>query len=289
MEVVNITNNVMKNCTLTQRKENNNDQKETDSSQLPRNENENKNDTTDTKTLKTEDLKGDHRNDIYPTRDKIQDQELINRDTPRMSRSSVGPRFKKNADTRHRSTQHFTSLTNQYSSNESSNSKPPKLEKEMKGDDANMQHSHLMSQQMHTPTNAINSYQIPFMQHSIYTGLPYYGNEAEGFVNSYYPPNTGFFPIPCLPHSEIPDNNSMQPYSPHLCPGMDYTQAYSGLCPPYVCAQPAPYTIPPQNVQEHWYAVAGQPHYMQYAPVMPVTAETTCNGIAQSASPNVSP
>ncbi|XP_076393478.1 uncharacterized protein LOC100877500 isoform X2 [Megachile rotundata] len=283
VEVVNITNNAMKNCTLTQRKENN-DQKETGTPQLACNGNENKNDTSETQTVKTEDLKGDHGNDLYSTRDK--DQEPINREAPRMSRSSVGPRFKK--DTRHRSTQHFSSSNNQYSSNETSNSKSPKLEKEMK-DDANIQHSHLMPQQMHTPTNAINSYQVPYMQHGIYTGLPYYGNEAEGFVNSYYPPNTGFFPIPCLPHSEIPDSNGIQPYSPHMCPGMDYAQAYSGLCPSYVCPQPAPYTMPPQNVQEHWYAVAGQPHYMQYAPVMPVTAETTCNGIAQSASPNVSP
>lgn len=156
---------------------------------------------------------------------------------------------------------------------------------EMKEDNGNIQQSMFVPPQLQTPTNAMNSYQVPYMQQGMY---PYYANEAEGFANSYYTPNTGYFPMPYLPPSEIPDNNNMQPFSPQLYPGIDYAQAYSGLCPPYVCPQPPPYAIPPQNMQEHWYAVAGQPHYMQYAPVLPITTEATCNGIAQNASQNVS-
>lgn len=126
------------------------------------------------------------------------------------------------------------------------------------------------------------------MQPGMYSGLSYYANETDSFTNPYYPPSPGFFPVPCLPHSDIPDNSGVQPFSPQLCPGIDYAQAYSGLCPPYICSQPASYSIPPQNMQEHWYAVTGQPHYMQYAPILPMTADTTCNGMAQNANQNIS-
>ena len=154
----------------------------------------------------------------------------------------------------------------------------------------NVQSPHSMHQQLHAPANAMNAYQASYMQQGMYPGLPYYGNEADAFANPYYSLNPGFIPIPCLPHSDIYDSNNMQSFSPHLCPGMDYTQAYSaGVCPPYLCPPPTPFNMPPQNVPEHWYAVAGQPHYMQYTPVLSVPTETSCNGVAQNANQNASP
>ncbi|XP_029037450.2 uncharacterized protein LOC114873365 isoform X1 [Osmia bicornis bicornis] len=282
MGIENITNGVLHDCRLTEK--NNNDQKETNTPQLMCNNN-----TRVTQTLQVEGFKGEHGKDLHPSHDKIKEHEPFNKSTSYMNRSGLGPRFKKNTDNRSRFNQHSTPPTNQYLSNESPNFKPPppppKLEMEMKGDDGNVQHSMIVPPQLQTPTNTMNSYQVPYMQQGMY---PYYANEAEGFANSYYTPNTGYFPMPYLPPSEIPDNNNIQSFSPQLYPGIDYAQAYSGLCPPYVCPQPPPYAIPPQNMQEHWYAVAGQPHYMQYTPVLPVTTEATCNGISQSASQNVS-
>lgn len=158
---------------------------------------------------------------------------------------------------------------------------------EAKGDSASVQTSRIVPYQIHGSTaTAVNTYQTSYMQQGVYSGMPYYANEAEAFANPYYAPNPGFFPIPCLPHSDIPDSSNVQSFSPHLCQGIDYTQAYSGICPPYICPQPAPYSIPPQNMQEHWYAVAGQPHYMQYAPVLPVSADAGCNGLTQNINQN---
>lgn len=182
--------------------------------------------------------------------------------------------------------QRSSHFTNQYAAN-GSNYKNSKLEKNAKADGMNIQHSHSVPQQLHTSAGALNSYQASYMQQGMYSGLSYYANEAEAYANPYYQPNPGFIPISCLPHSDITDGNNVQPFSPHLCPSIDYTQAYSGLCPPFLCPPPTPYNMPPQNMQEHWYAVAGQPHYMQYAPVLPVaTADAPCNGITQNANQN---
>ncbi|KOC62469.1 UDP-N-acetylglucosamine transferase subunit ALG13 like protein [Habropoda laboriosa] len=286
-EITNVTNGMMQDCTLTQQKEHNNDRKEIDA-QVPCQENGEKcvNDTKDVQTQKVEAPKGEDGNDtLYPSREKVKEPESANKDSPRVNKNSLGSRFKKNSDNRHRSVSHFS---NQYP-NSGSSSMVSKLEKDVKGDGMTTQHSYSIPQQVHVPpTGAINSYQASYMQQSTYSGLPYYANEAETFMNPYYPPSPGFIPIPCLPHSDIPDSSSVQPFPPHLCPGIDYAQTYSGLCPPYLCPPPAPFNMPPQNIQEHWYAVAGQPHYMQYTPVLSMATETACNGIAQNINQNPS-
>ncbi|XP_015440459.1 PREDICTED: uncharacterized protein LOC107195184 isoform X2 [Dufourea novaeangliae] len=288
-EVINISNGVMQNCTLTQpKREYNNDRKE-NNSQLVCQENEDKyvNGTNDIQLQRTEVPRGeDAKNSLHPPREKGSEQELVNRDSSRISRNGLGPRFKKNSDNRHRTAQQFTQSGNQYP-HPGTNSKSSRPQ-EMVGDSTSLQLSRTVPQQVHGSASApVNSYQTSYMQHSMYSGLSYYGNEAEPFTNPYYPPSPGFFQMPCLPHSDIPDNSNMQPFSPHLCPGIDYAQPYSGICPPYVCPQPAPYSIPPQNL-DHWYAVAGQPHYMQYTPVLPIAADATCNGLAQNINQNTS-
>ncbi|CAK9798887.1 Putative bifunctional UDP-N-acetylglucosamine transferase and deubiquitinase ALG13 [Anthophora quadrimaculata] len=281
-EITNVTNGMMQDCTLTQqKKEYNNDQKDT-VAQLPSQENEEKcvNNTKDMQTKKMDVSRG---GDEFASHEKVKESEFTNKDSHRLNKNGLGPRFKKNSDNRHRSVSHSS---NQYLTG-GSNSKVSKLQKDVKGDSVAIQHSYSVPQQVpNPPIGAINSYQASYMQQGIYSGMPYYGNEAETFPNPYYPPSPGFIPIPCLPHSDIPDNNSVQPFSPHLCPGIDYAQAYTGLCPPYLCPPLAPFNIPPPNIQEHWYAVAGQPHYMQYTPVLPVAAETTCNGIIQNTNQN---
>ncbi|XP_017754308.1 PREDICTED: hybrid signal transduction histidine kinase M-like [Eufriesea mexicana] len=284
-EITNITNSMIQDCTLTQqKKEYNSDRKEIGIQSLCQ-ENGDKyvNGITDMQIQKTEGFRGDDEKDMsYPSRGKIKEQESINKESSHISRNGLGPRFKKNSENRHRSS-HFS---NQCSAN-GSNSKASKLEKDAKEDNTNNQYSHSIHHQLHPPVNTINTYQASYMQQGMYSGLSYYTNEAEAFANPYYSLNAGFISIPCLPHSDIPDNN-VQPFSPHLYPGIDYTQAYSGLCPPYLYPPPTPFNIPPQNVSEHWYAVAGQPHYMQCAPVLPVPAETTCNGIVQNTNQNIS-
>ncbi|XP_012169359.1 uncharacterized protein LOC100649818 [Bombus terrestris] len=282
-EITNITN-MIQDCTLTQqKKEPNNDQKEIGTQSLyQENENRYVNDIKNTQIQKTEVQRGnDGKETSYSSRDNK--LEYANKESSRLNRNGLGPRYKKNSENRHRSATHFS---NQYSNN-GSNSKLSKLDRDAKEDSMNVQPSQSIHQQLHTPANAMNTYQASYMQQGMYSGLPYYGNEAEAFANPYYSLNPSFIPIPCLSHSDIHDNNNVQPFSPHLCPGMDYAQAYSGLCPPYLCPPPTPYNIPPQNIPEHWYAVAGQPHYMQYAPVLSVPAETTCTGVVQNANQNV--
>ncbi|XP_076669782.1 uncharacterized protein LOC143369568 isoform X3 [Andrena cerasifolii] len=289
-EITNITNGVMQNCVITQeRVEHMNDYKEIGTQSLYQ-ENADKyaNGVKDAHVQQTEVAKvEDGKGLLHPPRERVKEQESFNsRDSPRINRNSMGPRFKKNTDYRHRSAQQFAQPNNQYP-HSGSNSKASRSQ-EAKNDGANYHQSRSVPHQVHAPMGAVNTYQAPYVQQGLYPGLSYYGNEAEAFANPYYPPNPGFFPVPCLPHSDIPDSNNVQPFAPHLCPGVDYAQAYPGLYPPYVCPQPAPYNIPPQNIQEHWYAVAGQPHYMQYAPVLPVPAETSCNGIAQNPGQNPS-
>nr|XP_031850193.1 GATA zinc finger domain-containing protein 14-like isoform X2 [Nomia melanderi] len=287
-EVTNISNGVMQHCTLTQGKQENNIDQNENSSQSFSQESGEKcvNRAKDMQIQRAEPPKTDNRKDVsYSPREKVKDQESVNRDSSRLNRNSLGPRFKKSSDGRYRTASQFTQSSNQYPhcGSNSKSSKSP----EMKGDSASVQPSRVVPYQVHgSATAAVNSYQTSYMQQGVYSGMPYYANEAEAFANPYYAPNPGFFPIPCLPHSDIPDNSNVQPFSPHLCQGIDYTQAYSGMCPPYICPQPAPYSIPPQNMQEHWYAVAGQPHYMQYAPVLPVTADAGCNGLTQNINQN---
>ncbi|XP_076167094.1 uncharacterized protein LOC143146573 isoform X2 [Ptiloglossa arizonensis] len=268
-EMINITNGVMQNCTLMQQKrEDYNDRKEISiQSVCQENGDKRMNDIQDMQIQKTEVPRGDNGKDLlYLPLEKIKEQESINRDSIRINRNGLGPRFKKNSDNRPRNAQQFIQPNNQYL-HCGPNSRSPKSQE---------------------TKDAVNSYQTPYMQPGMYSGLSYYANETDSFTNPYYPPSPGFFPVPCLPHSDIPDNSGVQPFSPQLCPGIDYAQAYSGLCPPYICSQPASYSIPPQNMQEHWYAVTGQPHYMQYAPILPMTADTTCNGMAQNANQNIS-
>ncbi|XP_053997898.1 uncharacterized protein LOC128886761 [Hylaeus anthracinus] len=251
-----------------------------------RNEHKCANDIKSMQMQKTEVPKGDDGKDpSYSSREKVMEQESINRESPRINRNGLGPRFKKNSDNRYRNVQQVTQPNNQYS-HSGSNFKHSKSQ-EMKSNGTSSQHTRSVPNQV-ANQDTVNSYQTSYMQPSMYSGLPYYTNEVDAFTNSYYPPNP-YFPIPCLAHSDIPDNTSVQPFSPHLCPGLDYAQAYSGLCPPYMCSQPAPYNISPQNMQEHWYAVAGQPHYMQYPPMLPMTADATCNGIAQNINQNIPP
>ncbi|XP_076648689.1 uncharacterized protein LOC143356681 isoform X2 [Halictus rubicundus] len=285
-DVTTITNGVMQHCTVSQQKpEHNNDHKENGIQSLSQ-ENGEKcvNGKKDTLIQKPEAPKADEgKNVSQSVREKIKDQEPVNRDSPRPTRNGLGPRFKKNSDNRHRTGSQFAQQGNQYSYC-GGNSKSTKSQ-ETKSD--NFQQSRAAPQQVHgSPTAAVNSYQTPYMQQGMYSGIPYYANEAEAFANPYYPPSPGFFPMPCLPHSDMPDNGNMQQFSPHLCPGMDYAQAYPSVCPPYMCPQPAPYSVPPQNMQEHWYAVTGQPHYMPYAPVMPVAADGVCNGLTQNVNQN---
>ncbi|KAK1124946.1 hypothetical protein K0M31_006291 [Melipona bicolor] len=285
-EITNITHNMIQDCTLTQQKEPNSDQNEV-GVQLLSQENGDKyaNDTKNAQIQKTEVQKGNDGKETFSYSSRDNKLESPNKESSRFSRNGLGPRFKKNSENRYRSSSHFA---NQYLSN-GSNSKLSKLERDTKENTMNVQSPHSMHQQLHAPANTVNAYQASYMQQGMYPGLPYYGNEADAFANPYYSLNSGFIPIPCLPHSDIYDSNNMQSFSPHLCPGMDYTQAYSaGVCPPYLCPPPTPFNMPPQNVPEHWYAVAGQPHYMQYTPVLSVPTETSCNGVAQNANQNAS-
>lgn len=100
-EVTNISNGVMQHCTLTQGKqENNNDQNE-NSSQSFSQESGDKcvNRTKDMHIQRTEPPKTDNRKDVpYSPREKVKDQESVNRDSSRLNRNSLGPRFKKNSD-----------------------------------------------------------------------------------------------------------------------------------------------------------------------------------------------
>ncbi|XP_076290768.1 uncharacterized protein LOC143214076 isoform X2 [Lasioglossum baleicum] len=285
-DITAITNGMTQHCTVSQQKpEHNTDQKENGSQSLSQ-ENGHKcvNGKKDAQIQKPEAPRVDEGKDLSQSpREKIKDQEPVNRDTPRPSRNGLGSRFKKNSDNRHRTASQFAQQGNQYL-HCGGNSKSTKSQ-ETNSD--HFQQSRAVSQQAHgSPTAPVNSYQTPYMQQGMYSGIPYYANEAEAFANPYYPPNPGFFPMPCLPHSDMPDNGNMQPFSPHLYPGMDYAQAYPGVCPPYMCPQPAPYNVPPQNMQEHWYAVTGQPHYMPYAPVLPVAADGVCNGLSQNINQN---
>ncbi|XP_076635129.1 uncharacterized protein LOC143348583 [Colletes latitarsis] len=282
-EVVNVTNGIMQNCTLTpQKKEDCNDRKETYGQSLCQENGDNyMNGVKDVQIQSNEVSRGKNDKDLaYSPREKIKEQEPVNADSPRISRNGLGPRFKKSSDNRYRNNQQFPSPSNQYL-HSGPNSKQPKSQ-EAKGSGTNLQCARSVPHQVHASTDAVNSYQTSYVQPGMY-----YANEVDAFTNSYYSPSP-YFPIPCLPYPEIPDSNSVQPFAQHLCPGVDYAQAYPGLCPPYICPQPAPYNMSPQNMQEHWYAVAGQPHYMQYAPMLPITAETTCNGIAQNVNQHTS-
>ncbi|XP_012339515.1 myb-like protein F [Apis florea] len=276
-EITNITNDMMQACALTQqKKEHINDRKEISLQSLCQ-----ENGDQYVNGIKNMQIQKTETTSCLP-RDKIKEQESMNKESSRLSRNG-GPRFKKNSENRHRSTSHFS---NQYANN-GPNSKMLKSERDTKEDNINIQHSHSIHHQVHNSANALNTYQASYMQQSMYSGLPYYANETEAFANPYYSLNPGFVSIPCLPHSDIHDNSNAQTFPPHLCPGIDYSQAYSGLCPPYLCPSPNPFNLPLQNLPEHWYAVAGQPHYMPYAPVLSVTAETTCNGI-QNINQNIS-
>ncbi|XP_078046931.1 uncharacterized protein LOC144475183 isoform X2 [Augochlora pura] len=287
-EITTIANGVMQHCAVSpQRSDHSSDQKENNSQLLNQESGDNCATVKDATVQNSEVAKTDEGKDaLQPPREKTKDQEPVNRDSFRPSRNVLAPRFKRNSDNRYRTSSHFTHQGNQYS-HSGPNTKSSKSQ-ELKND--SVQQSMTAPHQMHDSTvAAMNSYQAPYMQQGMYSGMPYYANEAEAFANPFYPPNPGFFPIPCLPHSDIPDNGNMQPFSPHLFPGMDYTQAYPNVCPPYMCPpQPAPYNMPPQNMQEHWYAVAGQPHYMPYAPMLPVTTDGVCNGLTQNVNQSTS-
>ncbi|XP_076244086.1 uncharacterized protein LOC143185190 [Calliopsis andreniformis] len=286
-EIMNITS-AMQNCTLSpQKREHGNEHKDIGISS-PCQENGDKcvNSAKDGQIQKSESLKEDSRKSGPQSQpEKVKEQNPINKDSPRINKNGTSARFKKNSD-RQRGGQNFPQSGNQYSS-WGSTAKSPKSQE--KGDASNYQRSRSLPQVHAPPTNPVNSYQTPYMQQGMYSPLPYYGNEVDAFANSYYPPNPGIFPISCLPPSDMPDNNNVQTFTPHMYPGVDYAQAYSGLFPPFMCPPPASYNVPPPNIQEHWYAVAGQPHYMQYAPVLPVPAEPTCNGIVQGVNQNTSP
>lgn len=265
----------------------------------------------DAQTQKPEVPKGESRKDLpHSSCDRVKEYNSANRDSPRVNRNGLNPRFKKNSDSTCRrcfkinfSDFRLIALRTVFLQigivhsilrnciiririGDRSNSKPSKPQ-ETKDDNGNYQRSHSVPQAPALPTNAMNSYQqAPYVQQGVYTGLPYYANEAEAFANSYYPQSPGIFPVSYLPHPDVADNNNMQqPFAPHLYPGVDFAQNYSGLFSPFVFPPPAPYNVPPQNLQEHWYTVAGQ-HYMQYPPVLPI--EATCNGIAQNTNQNVS-
>ncbi|XP_076756724.1 uncharacterized protein LOC143426890 [Xylocopa sonorina] len=283
-EITNITG-MVQDCNLKQQKKPyNNDRKEIGVQSIcQENGDELVNDVKDTRTQITQIPKGENVKDVsYPYREKIKEQEPMNKNSHHLSRNGSGSRFKKNSGNLQRSVSNFS---NQYATN-GSNYKGSKFEKSVKRSGVSMQHSQSIPHQVHTPVGAINTYQTSYMQQGMYSGLPYYANETEGFTNSYYPPSPGFIPIQCITPSDMADNNNMQPFPPHLYPGLDYTQTYSGLCPPYMCPSSLMFNVPSQNIPEHWYAVAGQPHYMPYTPVLPIAPETTCNGTTHSINQN---
>lgn len=211
--------------------------------------------------------------------DKMKGQKLSNKNANVQShvrRNAPSPRFKKNTGRRYRP-----------------NTDVKACRGGMRDNYRNIRHANSIHPPMHAPPDVMNSYQESHVQQGMYTGLPYYSNEGEAaFANSYYPPpNPGYIPIQCLPPTEMPDVNNLQPFLPQPYPGMDYAQAYSGSCsPPYMCnpMPPAMYNVPPQNIPpEHWYAVSGQPHYMPYAPMVPMAPEPNCNGVTQSVNQNI--
>lgn len=94
--------NAMQNCTLTPQKggEHNNDRKENGTQSLCQ-ENKNKyvSGIKDAQTQKPEVPKGESRKDLpHSSCDRVKEYNSANRDSPRVNRNGLNPRFKKNSD-----------------------------------------------------------------------------------------------------------------------------------------------------------------------------------------------
>lgn len=103
-EITNITNGMMQNCTVVQqKKEPGNERKETGMQSLCQ-ENGDKfvnGSVKDVQAQKAEIPKGDTGKDVSPLpREKSKEHEPANKDPPRLNRNGLGPRFKKNSDSK---------------------------------------------------------------------------------------------------------------------------------------------------------------------------------------------
>ncbi|KAG7207447.1 hypothetical protein KM043_009088 [Ampulex compressa] len=288
--VNNITHGIQ-DCAIINKEESNNQRKDVNTPAQSQEISYTCNNAKDTETLTGDVQKNENRKYVYPLRDRIKEHAPVNKDSQKVTRNGVAPRFKKNPDNWHRNVRQQLYAQHQHHSNQhqysTSNANFSK-QRDAKGESMHPQHVNPVSPPVNLHTGTPNSYHAPYMQQSMYTVFPCYSNEAEAFPNPYYVPNPGYIPVHCIPHSEISDNNNTQPYPLHSNPSMDiYPQAYPGLCPPYVYPQPAAYNVSSQNMQEHWYAYAGQPHYVQYAPIMPVATESQCNGTGQNDNLNI--
>ncbi|XP_017879057.1 putative bifunctional UDP-N-acetylglucosamine transferase and deubiquitinase ALG13 isoform X2 [Ceratina calcarata] len=273
-EEISSTTEMMRECTLAQKgQEHESTKTETTRKPVPRETKDAVNNLIQkTEIPKAEDVK----DGCNQSSDKV--QKFPNKNTYAQSpvrRNGLSPRFKKNAGKRYRP-----------------NTDVKVAKGGTKENYRGIRHTNSFPPQIPVPADMMNSYQETHMQQGMYSGLPYYSNEGEAFANPYYPPpSPGYIPMQCLPPTDMPDVNNLQPYLPQPYPGMDYAQAYSGSCPPpYLCnpVPPAMFNVPPQNIPpEHWYAVAGQPHYMPYAPMVPMAPEPNCNGVTQNINQTV--
>lgn len=160
---------------------------------------------------------------------------------------------------------------------------------ELKKNDAHIQHFDPMIQQTIITPSSPNGCISPYTAPTMLPTLSFYPSEAETCCNPYYIANGAFLPFQCAPaHPDVTENN-MQPYASHIYPGTDtYPPNYPAtLCSPIMFSPPVPCSIlpPPPNMQEHWYPMLGQPHYMQYGPPPISITEASGNGQSPNGSP----